>query len=64
MGVGESVGFSGDGGSSTNAQLNQPTGIAVNGNGDYFIADFGNHLIRVVEPTHTCDGVSNKDPKV
>ncbi len=44
VGVGRSVGFSGDGGSPTSAQLNRPTGVAVSSSGDIFIADFGNHL--------------------
>ncbi len=60
-GVGESVGYRGDGGSPINAQLNRPTGVAVSASDDYFIVDFGNHLIRVVEPTHTCGGISNKN---
>ncbi len=60
-GVGESVGFSGDGGSSISAKLTRPTGIAVSPSGEYYIADFGNHLIRVIKPHHTCHGISNKD---
>lgn len=28
------------------------------------MADSGNHLIRAVVPTHTCFGISNKDPNV
>ncbi len=59
-GIGGYVGYTGDDGSSTSAQLNRPTGIAVSENGDYYVADFGNHLVRVVEPNHTCYGVSNK----
>ncbi len=43
-GVGGSVGYTGDGGSPTNALLTRPTGIAVSASGDYIIADFGNHL--------------------
>ncbi len=64
VGVGGSVGYSGDDGSSTSAQLNRPTGVAVSASDDYFIADFGNHLIRVVEPNHTCLGISNKNSTV
>jgi hypothetical protein len=43
-----SGGFSGDGGPATNAQLNFPFGVAVDGSGDVFIADLGNNLIRKV----------------
>lgn len=43
-------GFSGDGGPATLAQLNGPQGIAVDPFGDIFIADTGNHRVRVVTP--------------
>jgi len=42
------MGFLGDGNSATNARLNTPTGVAVSGQGDVFIADFYNHRIRRV----------------
>ncbi len=60
----ESTGYSGDGGMATSARMTLPTDIAVSNSGDYYVADFGNHLIRVVQPTHTCDGISNKDSQV
>jgi len=41
-------GFSGDGGLATKAQLNQPTGIALDGSGDLYIADHYNNRIREV----------------
>ncbi|MCF8450644.1 MAG: T9SS type A sorting domain-containing protein [Taibaiella sp.] len=41
-------GYSGDGGAAVLAQLNNPTDVAIDGNGDLFIADFGNHRIRKV----------------
>jgi uncharacterized protein (TIGR03437 family) len=43
-------GYSGDGGSALNARLTQPRGCAVDSIGDIFIADMGNHAIRVVTP--------------
>jgi len=43
-----SPGFSGDGGSATAAKLKFPEDVAVAGNGDLFIADTGNHVIRKV----------------
>ena len=42
------IGYSGDGGAATNAELNNPTGIAVDGVGNLFIADSGNYVIRKV----------------
>jgi sugar lactone lactonase YvrE len=41
-------GFSGDGGPATDAQLNYPSGVAVDGQGNLFIADNSNHRIRKV----------------
>jgi sugar lactone lactonase YvrE len=44
-----SDGFSGDGGLATSASLNTPTGVAVDGAGNLYIADEGNNLIRRVD---------------
>jgi uncharacterized protein (TIGR03437 family) len=41
-------GFSGDGGPATQAQLNFPTGVAVDGAGNLYIADHDNNLVRKV----------------
>ena len=41
-------GFSGDGAAAIGAQLDTPTGIAVDANGNVFIADSHNHRIREV----------------
>jgi hypothetical protein len=41
-------GFGGDGGLATEAQLNFPTGVALDGEGNLYIADNGNHRIRKV----------------
>jgi hypothetical protein len=42
------AGYSGDGGPATSAQLSAPTGLTLDGNGDLFIADAGNNVIREV----------------
>jgi hypothetical protein len=41
-------GFSGDGGAATNAQLDSPAGVAVDANGNLYIADTHNHCVREV----------------
>ncbi|HWD20016.1 MAG TPA: hypothetical protein VHB20_12130 [Verrucomicrobiae bacterium] len=41
-------GFSGDGGPATNAELNYPASVAVDGAGNLFIADFYNNRVRKV----------------
>ncbi len=42
------VGFGGDNGPATGAQLSNPEGVALDAAGDLFIADTGNNLIRQV----------------
>ncbi|HEV8037360.1 MAG TPA: hypothetical protein VGP62_00755 [Bryobacteraceae bacterium] len=46
LGIG---GFSGDGGLATNAALNSPDGVALDGAGNIYIADNGNQRIRKVD---------------
>jgi len=55
-------GYGGDGGPATSAQLNAPTGLAVDANGDLFIADTGNNVIReVVQATGNIITVAGND---
>ncbi len=42
------AGYSGDGGQATSAQLNNPYGIAVDAQGNLYIADLGNNRVRKV----------------
>ena len=42
------AGNSGDGGRATDAQLNNPSGVAVTADGGFLIADTGNHEVRAV----------------
>jgi len=42
------MGFAGDGGAATSAQLNNPNGVAVDSHGNIFIADVGNNRVRMV----------------
>jgi uncharacterized protein (TIGR03437 family) len=48
------AGFSGDNGPASAAQLNTPTGIAVDAAGNVYIADEYNERIRILTPSTTC----------
>lgn len=43
-------GYSGDGGNARDASLNAPTGLAMDAEGNLYISDTGNHVIRKVTP--------------
>jgi len=42
------IGFAGDEGPATSAQLNDPLSVGVDSRGNVYIADTGNHAIRMV----------------
>ncbi|MVM31458.1 hypothetical protein GO755_15540 [Spirosoma sp. HMF4905] len=48
----------GDGGPAINAAINAPTGVAVDGTGNLFIADQDNHRVRKVAPDGTITTVA------
>jgi uncharacterized protein (TIGR03437 family) len=54
--------YGGDGGNATSASLSFPRSVAVSSNGTVYIADTGNHVIRVLTPTFptvSTNGVTN-----
>lgn len=58
-------GYSGDMGRATAAQLNWPTGVAVNRKGGIFVADMENGVVRCVNPVgtiETCVGARDRRP--
>ena len=52
------VGYAGDGGLAVNAEFNSPTGVAIDGDGNLFISDSGNNVIRVVHTDQTIGTVA------
>ncbi len=64
-------GYTGDGGPATDASIYLPSGLAIDGSGNIYVADYGNNLIRLIGSTgyaarayaggttqtiHTCEG--------
>jgi uncharacterized protein (TIGR03437 family) len=52
------AGLSGDGGPAVTAQLSAPSGVAVDADGNLFIADTGNHRVRKVTPAGIIETVA------
>jgi sugar lactone lactonase YvrE len=53
-------GLSGDGGPAIAAQLNGPSGVTLDQNGNVYIADTRNHLIRKVTPDGTISTIAGR----
>jgi len=53
-----SAGFTGDGGPATSAKLSDPSGVAIDGAGNIYIADDSNNRIRKVSPNGTITTVA------
>ena len=47
------AGYTGDKGAATSAELNDPTGVAVDSSGNVYIADTANNVVRMVNPSGT-----------
>jgi len=55
------IGYGGDGGAATAAVLNAPEGIAVDGTGNIYIADWGNNVIRKVDTFGIISTIAGND---
>jgi hypothetical protein len=52
-------GYIGDGGLAVNAQLSSPKGVAADGWGRVYIADYDNNVVRMVASSAIINGVTN-----
>jgi uncharacterized protein (TIGR03437 family) len=57
------AGYSGDGGSALNAQLNFPYGLALDSAGNLYLADFGNEVVRKIAPDGTITTIAGTGQK-
>jgi len=52
------LGYSGDGGLALSAQLNSPTGLALDTSGNVYVADTANSAIRLLQPSATGNSIA------
>lgn len=57
------LGYSGDGGPATSAQLNTPCGVVVDPAGDIYIADTGNDVVREVTPDGNINTIAGNNTR-
>ena len=55
-------GYSGDGGAATNAELGDPTAVAIDNSGNIYIADGGDNVIRKVNTKGIISTLAGTDP--
>ena len=55
------AGFTGDGKAASSAQLNNPTGVALDSSGNLYIADAGNNVIRQVSTSGTITTIAGNN---
>jgi uncharacterized protein (TIGR03437 family) len=53
-----SLGYSGDGGAASNAQIDAPAGLAVDSSGNVYFADTANNAVRMLQPSSSGIGVA------
>jgi hypothetical protein len=58
-----STGYSGDGGSATNALLNQPSGLAIDSAGNLYVADTNNFRVRKISTSGVITTVAGNGTK-
>jgi hypothetical protein len=57
-------GYAGDGGAATSALLNSPLDVAVNAAGGVYVADSGNYVVRLLQPTGQVIPPSSAQPTI
>ena len=60
-GTGATPGYTGDGGPAAKAELNNPTGLALDASGNLYIADSANNLIREVSSSGTITTIAGSN---
>jgi len=56
--IGDEMGYAGDGGPATDASLDAPGGLAITSDGEVYLADSNNHVIRRIHASGTIETVA------